>query len=187
MDCSLPGSSVHGILQAKYWSGLPFPPPGDLPVEDLTLVYCGSCAAGGFFTTEPPGKPLLSLCTQHLTLDTGTTETNSRRLVQEHREAVRIDSVYVPIFKKDKMKLFGSRFWKQVVSVLPYSDSTKYYLWRFFSNTNSQALLSLTKLEPPRLEPWFLLDIHLSNIHRQSYSSWSQELDHVAVSTPPAG
>ena len=86
MDCSLPGSSVHGILQAKYWSGLPCPPPGDLPVEDLTLVYCGSCAAGGFFTTEPPGKPLLSLCTLHLTLDTGTTETNSRRLVQEHRE-----------------------------------------------------------------------------------------------------
>ena len=25
MDCSPPGSSVHGILQAKYWSGLPFP------------------------------------------------------------------------------------------------------------------------------------------------------------------
>ena len=31
MDCSLPGSSVHGILQARIWSGLPFPPPGDLP------------------------------------------------------------------------------------------------------------------------------------------------------------
>ena len=28
---NLPGSSVHGILQAKYWSGLPFPSPGDLP------------------------------------------------------------------------------------------------------------------------------------------------------------
>ena len=26
MDCSPPGSSVHGILQA-YWSGLPFPSP----------------------------------------------------------------------------------------------------------------------------------------------------------------
>ena len=32
MDYSIPGSSVHGILQAEYWSGLPFPPPGDLPV-----------------------------------------------------------------------------------------------------------------------------------------------------------
>ena len=31
VDCSLPGSSVHGILQARYWSGLPFPSPRDLP------------------------------------------------------------------------------------------------------------------------------------------------------------
>ena len=27
MDCSLPGSSIYGILQEEYWSGLPFPPP----------------------------------------------------------------------------------------------------------------------------------------------------------------
>ena len=31
MNCSLPGSSVHGILQARILSGLPCPPPGDLP------------------------------------------------------------------------------------------------------------------------------------------------------------
>ena len=32
MDCSLPGSSIHEIFQAReYWSGLPFPSPGDLP------------------------------------------------------------------------------------------------------------------------------------------------------------
>ena len=31
MDCSLPGSSVHGISRPEYWSGLPFPSPGDLP------------------------------------------------------------------------------------------------------------------------------------------------------------
>ena len=30
-DCSLPGFSVLGILQARYWNGLPFPSPGDLP------------------------------------------------------------------------------------------------------------------------------------------------------------
>ena len=30
-DCSLSGSSVHGIFQAEYWSGLSFPSPGDLP------------------------------------------------------------------------------------------------------------------------------------------------------------
>ena len=31
MDCSLPGSSVHGIPRPEYWSGLPFPSLGDLP------------------------------------------------------------------------------------------------------------------------------------------------------------
>ena len=31
MDYSPPGSSVHGILQARTWSGFPYPPPGDLP------------------------------------------------------------------------------------------------------------------------------------------------------------
>ena len=31
MDCSPPGSSVRGISQQEYWTGLPFPPPGGLP------------------------------------------------------------------------------------------------------------------------------------------------------------
>ena len=31
VDHSLPRSSVHGIFQAKYWSGLLFPSPEDLP------------------------------------------------------------------------------------------------------------------------------------------------------------
>ena len=31
MDGSLPGSSVHGILQARVLDGLPFSSPGDLP------------------------------------------------------------------------------------------------------------------------------------------------------------
>ena len=31
IDCSSPGSSVHGFSRQEYWSGLPFPSPGDLP------------------------------------------------------------------------------------------------------------------------------------------------------------
>ena len=31
MDCSLSGLSVHEIFGQEYWSGLPFPPPRDLP------------------------------------------------------------------------------------------------------------------------------------------------------------
>ena len=50
MDCSLPGSSVHGISQTGYWSGLPFPPPGDLPNPGIKPT--SSALARGFFTTS---------------------------------------------------------------------------------------------------------------------------------------
>ena len=36
MDCSLPGSSIHGILQAKYWSWAPLPSLG----WGIDLDYC---------------------------------------------------------------------------------------------------------------------------------------------------
>ena len=38
------------------WSELLFPPPGDLP--DSGMEAMSLALAGGFFTTEPPGKPL---------------------------------------------------------------------------------------------------------------------------------
>ena len=57
MNCSPPGSSVHGISQARNWSGLPFPPPGDLPDPGIKPVSPVSPAlTGGFFTAAPPGK-----------------------------------------------------------------------------------------------------------------------------------
>ena len=37
MDCSLPGSSVHGRSRQEYWSTLLFPPSGDLPTPGLNL------------------------------------------------------------------------------------------------------------------------------------------------------
>ena len=44
----------------SYWSGLTFPPPGDLPDPGIKLTFLASPAlAGGFFTTLPPGKPIL--------------------------------------------------------------------------------------------------------------------------------
>ena len=59
MDCSPPGSSVHGIILARYWSGSPFPAPGDLPDPGIKSVSLGSPAlVGGFFTTAPPGKSI---------------------------------------------------------------------------------------------------------------------------------
>ena len=36
---SLPGSSVHGIFQARILECLPFSPPGDLPNPELEPAY----------------------------------------------------------------------------------------------------------------------------------------------------
>ena len=56
MDCSLPGSSVHGILQVRILEAVAMSSSrGSSQPRDQT---CGSCIAGRFFTTEPPGKPL---------------------------------------------------------------------------------------------------------------------------------
>ena len=59
MDCSPPGSSVHGILQARILEWVAIPPLGDLPNSGMEPKSLTSPAlAGRFFTTEPPGKPL---------------------------------------------------------------------------------------------------------------------------------
>ena len=47
-----------GFSRQEYWSGLPGPPPGNLPNPGIELLSaCIYCFAGGFFPTEPPGKP----------------------------------------------------------------------------------------------------------------------------------
>ena len=40
-----------------YWSGLPFPPPGDLPNPGIYSAF--PALVDGFLTTEPPEKPHL--------------------------------------------------------------------------------------------------------------------------------
>ena len=57
MDHSLPGSSVHGILQARrlQWVVMPFSSGSSRPRDQIH----GFCTAGGFFTAEPPEKPCM--------------------------------------------------------------------------------------------------------------------------------
>ena len=57
MDCRLPGSSVLGFPRQVNWSELPFPSLGDLP--DSGIEPTSPASAGGFFTAEPPGKPII--------------------------------------------------------------------------------------------------------------------------------
>ena len=52
MDCGLPGSSIHRILQARIleWVAISFS-------REIFLTQGLNYIAGEFFTTEPPGKP----------------------------------------------------------------------------------------------------------------------------------
>ena len=54
MDCSLPGSSVHGVFQARILERVAISfSKGSSWLRDQTRV---SYTVGGFFTTAPPGK-----------------------------------------------------------------------------------------------------------------------------------
>ena len=46
-----------GFPRQESWSGVPFPPPGNLPNPGIKPT--SPALAGEFFTTEPPGKPRL--------------------------------------------------------------------------------------------------------------------------------
>ena len=59
MDCGLPGSSAHGILQARIleWVAISFSRGSSQPRNQAQV----SCIAGRFFTqSETPGKPTAS-------------------------------------------------------------------------------------------------------------------------------
>jgi len=56
-----------GFPRQEYWSGLPFPPPRDLPYPRTEHTSLESpTLAGGFFTTASSGKPLLHLKEKNL-------------------------------------------------------------------------------------------------------------------------
>ena len=82
MDCSQPGSSVHGISPGKNtgvekkkrildWVAISFSRGYSQP-RDRTWVPC----IGRFFTTEPPGKP-----SEHFTRIISFPQNNPRRLL----------------------------------------------------------------------------------------------------------
>ena len=54
MDQGLPGVSIHGILRQEYWSGLPFPSPGDIP--DPGIEPGSPALKADSLPSEPPRK-----------------------------------------------------------------------------------------------------------------------------------
>ena len=73
MDCSLPGSSVHGFSRQEYWSGVPLPFP--LMTDNSTQLSRRGKKAF-LFKNAPVLKCSVkgNLCTQNATIRNGTIE-----------------------------------------------------------------------------------------------------------------
>ena len=62
-DSAIPWTVTHqdplsmGFFRQEYWSGLPFPPPGDLPDPGIEPTSASPALIGRFFTTDSPEKP----------------------------------------------------------------------------------------------------------------------------------
>ena len=74
MDCSLPGCSIHRILQARIleWVAKPFSRGSSWP-RDQTRI---SCTAGRFLTADPPGKPKIQILLPNKGINTLEVETD---------------------------------------------------------------------------------------------------------------
>ena len=67
--CGLWSALSRGFPRQKYSSGLPLPPPGDLP--DPGTKPASPALADGFVTAEPSGKPIAGF-TGSVSVETNT-------------------------------------------------------------------------------------------------------------------
>ena len=92
MDCGLPSSSLRGFSRKEYWSGWPFPSPGDLPhpgaePTSLNLFHWqeGSLqlVPPGCMESEPARGQNLSGLTVHTLLSSGSVDLNQEEGSQD--------------------------------------------------------------------------------------------------------
>ena len=85
-----------GFSRQEYCNGLPFPSPGDLPGSGIKPMW--PALAGGFFTTEPPGKPS-SNCLHDYKL-------NKRTVVLSHYKQIEKKGYNVPVINNTSSSMY---------------------------------------------------------------------------------
>ena len=99
--CQVP---VHGILQARTLEWVTMPSSrGSSQLRDLTQV---SCIAGGFFTTEPPGKPLLRIPISLSSFQTCSGDSQS--ILKEINPEYSLEGLMLKL----KFQYFGHPMWR---------------------------------------------------------------------------
>ena len=125
MDCSSPGSSVHGIFQASIleWVAISFSRGSSQP-RDQTRVSCISCSGGRFFTTKPPRKPY----------HTGTESQFRKALIPQMGKLKLTQTLYsplsFPIIPPSTYSHLYHCFWL-VTFLLKHSNCFSFYLLIF--------------------------------------------------------
>ena len=85
-DAYVLSREVIRFSRQEYWSRLPFPSPGNRPYPGIKPTSPVSPPlAGGFFTTEPSGKPLISGYYWDISEGVGRQEPSERQ-GSRHRE-----------------------------------------------------------------------------------------------------
>ena len=127
MDYSPPGSSVHGIFQARILEWVAISSSRESSwCRDQT---CVSCTAGGFFTAEPPGKP------REVTKDTNE---------QPDEESCRVRSGQLPALEP----LSPSPRVAGFASLEPHPSPYSWDSLQAFSCRHDRVLTSLAVLSP---------------------------------------
>ena len=124
-----------GFSRQEYWSGLTCPPPGDLP-EPGTELVCSSCSAGGFFTTEPSGRPSLIYCITFKIIIVVVVSLKSK--LQDRKQVQRDDYSFRRFGCHEKEKERA----QLCISHMPYYTRLSTYN------------ISLNVYNPPRLSPF---------------------------------
>ena len=103
-----------GLSKQGSWSGLPFPPPEDLPnpkIEPLSPV--APVLASRLFITELPRKPIHTHTHTHT--HTGNIALNLISILRSHNEIFNLQSI--------------SYFFFPVLSLIQYSLFAKFFIW----------------------------------------------------------
>ena len=127
-DCSPPVSSVHGISPARLLSGLPFPPPQDLPNPRTEPEYPTSpvlhLQVAGFFAPEPSGKPhewSISACNKECSLHL-LTEENLSQLRKKISHFYKLNGVFGEKKQQNNHKTFQDLLGRKSVGfIIQYS------------------------------------------------------------------
>ena len=105
MDCSLPGSSVHGIFQARVLEWVAFPSQGIFPTQELNLglLHCRQTLYHLSHQGSPHSVYVLQICCRRLLRVPGTARRSNPSILKEISPGCSLEGLMLKL----KLQYFG--------------------------------------------------------------------------------